>query len=113
MTIHSPSIRQGGLMRLPMLAIASALLVAGFAAGQATPNVIGAFGGALDSAQTQSIVAPALTDADDYGLRHRAAAPGRGTVNTQNERTRAAAAGGGVDTTLPDAGDYVERAGGR
>jgi hypothetical protein len=43
-----------------MLALASVLLVVGFAAGQAAPNVVDAIGGALDSGQAQSFVAPEL-----------------------------------------------------
>lgn len=73
MTIHTPT-QRAGLMRLPMLAPASALLVFGFAVGQVTPNLAGAIGVALDSPRTHA-VAPELTRADDYGTRHAGAAP--------------------------------------
>jgi hypothetical protein len=73
MSIHTPTQRLG-LMRLPMLAVASTLLVIGFAAGQATPNLAAAIGSALDSARVQEN-APALTRADDYATRHAADTP--------------------------------------
>ena len=73
MTIYTPT-QWAGLMRLPMLAVASALLVSGFAVGQATPNLAGAIGAARDAPQTQ-VVSPTLTKADDYGTRHAGAAP--------------------------------------
>lgn len=73
MTIHTPS-RQSGLVRLPMLAVATALLVFGFVVGQATPNLIDAIGAATDAPRTE-VVAPALTLNDDYATRHPRVAP--------------------------------------
>ena len=73
MTIQSPT-QHAALKRIPMLALASALLVVGFAVGQVAPNLAGMIGTAIDSAQTEA-AAPALTSADDYATRHGAAAP--------------------------------------
>jgi hypothetical protein len=73
MTIHTPTQRTG-LGRLSVFTLALAILVFGFAAGQAAPNVVEAIGATLGSVETQA-VAPALTKADDYATRHAAAAP--------------------------------------
>jgi hypothetical protein len=103
MAINTPT-QRAGLIRPAMLALASALLVIGFAIGQVTPSAIGALGSAIDSAGTPAVVAPALTRADDYALRHG----GSGAVLTRNDdhglRHPAAA---------QDTGVWVERAGGR
>ena len=73
MTIHSTT-QPAQLKRLPMLAVATTLLVGGFAVGQVAPNLAGMIGPAIDSAQTEA-VAPALTRADDYATRHGGATP--------------------------------------
>jgi hypothetical protein len=101
MTIHSPT-QRAGLMRLPILAIASALLALGFALGQMTPNLTGMIGSTLDSAQTQT-AAPALTSADDYVERHLVAAPAFTSADDYVERHTATV------PALTSADDYVER----
>jgi len=117
MTIHTPT-QRAGLMRLPMLAVASALLVLGFAVGQVTPNVIAMIGSTLDSAQAQTAL-PALTTADDYVERHPYAAPAFTTADDYVARHTAAvpALTSSDDyverhTAPADTGGYVERAGG-
>jgi hypothetical protein len=118
MTIHTPT-QRAGLMRLPMLAVASALLIFGFAVGQATPNLAGAIGAALDSPRTQ-VVAPALTRADDYGTRHAGAASALTRDDDYGTRNHAAARENSLaeNYSMPhlysvSADGYVERAGGR
>lgn len=73
MTIQSPT-QHAAVKRIPMLALASALLVVGFAVGQVAPNVAAMIGTAIDSAQTGA-AAPTLSRADDFATRHSAAAP--------------------------------------
>ena len=118
MTIQTPT-QFPGLMRLPMLALASALLVFGFAVGQVTPNLAGAIGAALDSPRTQ-VVAPALTRADDYGTRQAGAAPAVTRDDDYGTRSHAAARENSwaENYSMPhvssvSAERYVERAGGR
>jgi hypothetical protein len=110
MAINTPT-EHSGIGRPAMLALASALLIAGFAVGQATPNVVGAIGSGLDSAAGTEVTAPLargvdypprrdssfwtgiLTRGDTYGLRH--------------------GAGLRHGPQAADTGAYVERAGGR
>jgi hypothetical protein len=86
--------QQRSLKSLPMLAVASALLVVGFAVGQITPSLAGALGTALDSPQTEAVapvVAPALTTVDDYGTRLDAFTPALTTGDDYATRLGAAA----------------------
>jgi hypothetical protein len=101
MTIHTPT-QRAGFTRLPILAVASASLVFGFAVGQVTPNLIGSIGAALDSPRTQ-VVAPALTRADDYSTRHAAAAPALTAADDYGTRHSA------VAPALTAADDYGTR----
>ena len=102
MTIHSPT-QQADVKRLPMIALASALLVVGFAVGQVAPNLAAMIGTAIDSAQTEAVTAPALTRADDFATRHSGTAP----ALTRGDDYATRHSGGAPELTRGD--DYATR----